>query len=1194
MNNACRDNVRAKAVTKGSGIVSNREITQNYLISGQQDISDNRQKIPPFQNYYWSPEEIEGFRQENKAEGRDDIIIACDVDELAKLFFKEYIIIWYDPKAGSESSLERLKKLNANIEVKVFNNIEEASYCVKTSSVMCQIITPNINGEFFVEMISDASSILSIYVLCDTKDQETEWIKKHPKISMAGSNFTKLTTKMHNDSLKMDFPAFAPVFDDMDKSKTNKLHFYLKGLVHFYNGKQAKDDLLALAHKVYKDKQNMQEFTDTYTKYDMALILTWYTKQSFLYKMVNNCLRIATSDSILYTRLVIKDLETGIKERFQTKSKHFDGLLYRGTYLSDQEWISLQASAGKEIEMFGFLSTSRNKDVGIHFAKQVLITVIVPAAPGKGEQGFAEVQEFSGYEEDEILFNIGSRFTVVATMMETNSTNLQQYRHLILLYGARTMRSYITYNNPMIQVAIKDESKVLCEECCESQKEHRAMFVNLTTKDTYLCMSCMTKTTVKRLAPYLSIPQTALDKKSRSIEISGMVMQYKEDLDMPFYGSKCVGKSHKNNRHIIRQFSCVECCKLRKIWCEDCFGEGNECLQKRHNIIVESSPCTFWFEGMSREDQTNMEYQKQTFEINIGFEHGKTFTEVADHDKAIKYYAEYIKRFSMVKDVRTAFAYNELAMIYDKLGNHRKAIELFEISMQISSVVSKETERRSSAYYSNIGIAYGRLNDYKKSIEYLSKSVSIGERSTRVPKLELAISINNLASSYYHVENYSKAIELMSRAIKIAKESVGDRHYATLSFISSLATVYHELKDYKKAIELHNQSLEGTKAVYGEHHHSIAVSYTNIGQLYLSLKDYPTALDFSMKALNISKSTMGADHIYTAICYLNLGSVYQAIPDYKQAIEAYSMSLSLFEKASTDENVKVGKLCFVIAEMYEETRNYTKSVEFFEKALKSKRKVFGEESSKVIKVYIHLAGVNSQLGNNLKSLELFHRALELSNKINYQDLDTIYACSNLASMYQQKQDFKKAEEFSVMAISQCEKVSGKDSPMAGLLFYILAEIYEAVGDKQKAMDGYSRSLSGVQETFGYDHWKAIEILRKLAEGYFELKDYQKSLENYVLYVEMQKMFYGEFHFSIAEIYFKIVEIQRALEDYEGMLYYWMGILEIYKKEYGEESEPVEAGYQGLIMIYTNLNNPEKAKEAALKSEEMRKKRETQP
>ena len=175
MNNACRDNLPAKVETQGSRIGWNKEITRNYSMS--EDISEKYRKIQPL----YSPEELERCRQTYKSKARDDIIIACDVEELAKMFFKECIIVWYDPKAGSESSLERLKKLNANIDVKVFSNMEEASRCVKTSSAMCQIITPNIDGEAFVQMISGASSILFIYVLCDKENPRTEWIKKYPQ-----------------------------------------------------------------------------------------------------------------------------------------------------------------------------------------------------------------------------------------------------------------------------------------------------------------------------------------------------------------------------------------------------------------------------------------------------------------------------------------------------------------------------------------------------------------------------------------------------------------------------------------------------------------------------------------------------------------------------------------------------------------------------------------------------------------------------------------------------------------------------------------------------------------------------------------------------------------------------------------------------------------------------------------------------
>ena len=265
---------------------------------------------------------------------------------------------------------------------------------------------------------------------------------------------------------------------------------------------------------------------------------------------------------------------------------------------------------------------------------------------------------------------------------------------------------------------------------------------------------------------------------------------------------------------------------------------------------------------------------------------------------------------------------------------------------------------------------------------------------------------------------------------------------------------------------------------------TIATIYHNIGTLYLCLKDYPKALDFCLKSLNSNKSTMGADHIYTANSYSSLGLVYQSTSDYKQAIEAYTMALSIYEKASSNESFKMGCMHSAIALMYEKTGDCVRSAKFYEKSLKKMAVAFGEESFVVLQVYVRLAKINSKLGNSEKSLKLYHQIIELSNKIDHQDLDTVDVCSNLATVYLQKQDYKKAKEFCIMGISICEEISGEDNPGLGLLLFTLAEIYEATGDKPRAMYTYSKALSGIQETLGYDHSKSVGNIEETREGMF--------------------------------------------------------------------------------------------------------------
>jgi len=273
----------------------------------------------------------------------------------------------------------------------------------------------------------------------------------------------------------------------------NHLHLYLKVIPNFKNREQAKNDFIHLSKAVYSDPGNtklISDFERSYNEYDKNQTLRWYTRESFLYK-VTNCLRIATSDSIQYCRLLLKDIEVAVKEQYRTKSKNFNGLLYRGAYLSEQEWSNLKSNLNREIEMHGFLSVSKEKKVALGFlqtdpSQKVLITIIVPKGPNEEEQGFAEIDEFSKFpEEREILFNVRSRFTVLETE-EKNSESLQ-YRHLVLLYGAQGFRKFIAEKSPIQEVLIEDVKSTSCFQC--KARTEKLFFVTL-QKQIYNCKSC--------------------------------------------------------------------------------------------------------------------------------------------------------------------------------------------------------------------------------------------------------------------------------------------------------------------------------------------------------------------------------------------------------------------------------------------------------------------------------------------------------------------------------------------------------------------------------------------------------------------------------------------------------------------------------------------------------------------------------
>ena len=616
-----------------------------------------------------------------------DIMIMASLEQMAVKFSGlDHIVVWQDPNIKSPENISYLDKLGLISDLKVFDSWQEASSYIQELNIPCQALTSGTNGESFISTIAGSPNVKSAYVFCGNTSFHRSWAKKHPKLVVCVENdFEVILDQMkrnliawqrQNSSLRVDLPAFG----DADVTQMNKIHYYLKSFVHFNNREQAKSDFLMLSSAVCRDKSNINAFHAEYKEYDMKKILSWYTRESFLYKIVNNCLRIASADAILYARLIIRDLELAIKERYNHQSSKFNGLLYRGTYISAQEWSNLEARIDREIEMFGFLSTTKAKGVALSFvesdiAKKALITIVVPAAPDKGEQGFAEVKDLSDYAaEDEVLFNIRSRFTVLEAKIE--EINGQNYRHLVLLYGAQAMRSFVSTSNPIIEINLRNLDPTKCGDCHESIKytsadKNTLLFVDLKRKEHYTCFKCLTKTKANKRSPHMCLSFEQVDRRikedSSIVRVKGMVMKYTESTTISLYRSRCkqCQSLHQIGKGVEQcQFRCLSCCNSNARWCEGCFDVEKECLKSGHEIIVEFEPFTFWSERMSAEEVGHLEHHKERQKNMASLKQAKAYFEAEDYAKAKRYYEEYLRTNNTEQTKDMANIYNNLAVVY--------------------------------------------------------------------------------------------------------------------------------------------------------------------------------------------------------------------------------------------------------------------------------------------------------------------------------------------------------------------------------------------------------------------------------------------------------------------------------------------------------------------------------------------------
>jgi tetratricopeptide (TPR) repeat protein len=183
----------------------------------------------------------------------------------------------------------------------------------------------------------------------------------------------------------------------------------------------SKQQMIELCQDYYQNNQKELQKIETFRKsYESNQAIQWYTDEGFLYKLLNKALR--TEDvELLYTfRSFIIDLCEAIENENQHLKDEGILKLYRGTQIPAEELEKLKENIGQIISTNGFLSTSRNRNVSIQFARSnhlnknfqgVLFEIQVDTSIKS--ISFADVKHQSLIKgEEEILFNLNSLFKI--------------------------------------------------------------------------------------------------------------------------------------------------------------------------------------------------------------------------------------------------------------------------------------------------------------------------------------------------------------------------------------------------------------------------------------------------------------------------------------------------------------------------------------------------------------------------------------------------------------------------------------------------------------------------------------------------------------------------------------------------------------------------------------------------------------
>jgi len=931
---------------------------------------------------------------------QQDIIIKCPLEEIIKSFFKDYEVVWHDPNLNSQENEQYMAQLKKFCPIQCFTEWEKALIYLRETKKLCHVITSGTNGELLTKEIDSKENVSNIYVFCRNKDYHVIWSKNYQKIACVETEIQDILNQIQqkllefykqSSSLTYNLPAFAPIFNLTHKSQMNNLHRFLKVIPNFENREQAKSDFIALSRGIYSDEENKSEienFEKNYNEYNMGSILKWYTRNGFFFRVTNNSLRIATSDSIQYCRLPLKDLERAIKEQYQLKSKNFNGLLYRGAFLSGEEWSNLKENVGREIEMHGFMSASKAKKIAMKFvgdevSAKVFITIVVPKGPNDEEQGFADLYEFSEFSmEKEVLFNVRSRFTVLEADDEYSQE--LQCRHLVLLYGAQGFRKYIAEKTPVQEVLIPEN--VSCAHCkaSGSEKAEKMVFIPLSDlqNGNFYCKGCLSNLPRSFADPLLCVP--ILNNLDSNIKLKGFSL-LKGEVKIPFYGYQCAKcQAEKKESYFV----CTDFHKEKNKWCGDCFETPLDCIKVGHTIILERSPFSFWCEHLTEAELNHLKIQKESvFEGDL-FQQAQMYFHSHEYEKAIEYYQEFIRQNGGNADsVELADCRNNLGQIYFEQGNYQKARKQFQKSLTIKDKLFPVDHLSKVASYCNLAGLDEKQGEHQKALEGYQKSLEITKSVNGDKHSDAADLYNNIGAVYANLEHNQKAQEFYERSLEIYRLVYGDLDPHVSASYDNLARICIKQGENEKALEYQSKSLEINKSIHGEIHPDVASSYDNLAHIHHNQEEYEEALEYFLKSLDIRNliHRENNNHPDFADSYNNIGLVFESLGSFEEAHQNYLKCFEIKASIYGQDHLNVADSYYNLGRICALQKQYKKAQEYAEKSLNIFKLFRKENPKKVVEASYSLGLYCEALKENEKALEHYFESLKISQSVYGKD-----------------------------------------------------------------------------------------------------------------------------------------------------------------------------------------------------------------
>jgi len=554
-------------------------------------------------------------------------------------------------------------------------------------------------GRQLVPQIHHLRQVSSIYVYCMDKKANELWTKDFTKIKSVIGELKDLIHVIRQDQksrVKIEEPLSINLLNG------NFVHSLLliDVLIRMKSIESDKQQLIQLCKKEYENNQKELVFVRGFEKdYRSDKALWWYTRDSFLCRMLNKALRVQNIDLLFLLRFVIGDIYQQLKQYQHQSSIR----VYRGQVMSIDELNTLQQSINNLISINSFFSTSTNHQKALYSLNSSEITsdlcrilFVIDADPQVVKsKPFADISSLSEFSNEcEVLFMIGSIFRLIKIEKMKNEEITMIHMELCgddehdLKKLFDHMKKELDGENE--EVNLRSFGKVLYRmgKYDLAEKIYHRLLAELPPNDPSLADLYYDLGKVTH-------DKAAYDSSLEWFQKSLMIHEKKGSSNYVYIGNlyNCIGNVYRQKRQL-----------------EKALENYNKAIELFRNANDEDHPSMAGFYN----------------NIAIVYDNQKKYTEALDfHKKSLAIRKQHLP--SNHPDI--AGSHNNIGVVYKKLNKYDLAMEHYQQSLQIRLKSLPGDHPDIAGSYNNIALIHEQKREWKEALELFEKALNIFQHS---------------------------------------------------------------------------------------------------------------------------------------------------------------------------------------------------------------------------------------------------------------------------------------------------------------------------------------------------------------------------------------------------------------------------------------------------------------------------------